>query len=289
MSVRTVVVGYDGTPESVVALDWAAHEANRRGAALHIGHADPYAAQALPVYPLDLGTTVLSAAKELLEAGARRAERVLPEDRITSEAVITGPANYLIELSADAELVVTGSRGRGTVAAGLLGSVAYAVAAHAHCPVVIVRGDTLAPVPGRPIVVGVDRSAASDRAVDEAASMAADQGVTLRLVTVAVQPAAATWTSYETVAKDLFQEQHRMADRMVSEMQERVAAAHPGLAVESKVVEGDPGVALAAEGRGASLVVVGSRGRGGFAGMLLGSTSHRVVHAATCPVMVVRH
>ncbi|GAA1162383.1 universal stress protein [Ornithinicoccus hortensis] len=288
MSARKVVVGYDGTPESVAALEWAAHEANRRGVDLHIGHADPYAAQTLPVYPLEVGKTVLEAAHELLAQATRRAAKVLPEDRITSEAVVTSPASYLIELSEEAELVVTGSRGRGTLAAGLLGSVAYAVAAHARCPVVIVRGETLAPAPGRPVVVGVDRSESSDRAVDQAAAIAADQGVALRLVTVAAQPAAAVWTSYGQLAQDLFREQHRMADRMVGELSERVAQEHPGLTIESRVIEGDPGVALANEGRGASLLVVGSRGRGGFRGMLLGSISHRVVHAASCPVMVVR-
>lgn len=288
MSARRVVVGYDGTPESVTALDWATVEAERRGVGLHIGFADPYVAQTLHAYPRDFGEESLTFGREALGQAAQRARRVLPEERVTTEAVISSPAAFLIELSYDADLVVTGSRGRGAIAAGLLGSVAYAVAAHASCPVVIVRGDTLAPVPGRPIIVGVDRSRASDRAVDLAASLAGDQGVLLRLVTVTAQPSAEAWTNYGAVARDLLQDQQRMADRMLEETRARVLGAYPGLAVEVAVLQGDPGDALAHEGRGASLLVVGSRGRGGFAGMLLGSISHRVVHAATCPVMVVR-
>lgn len=292
MGTRRIVVGYDGSPVSGQALDWAAAEAGRRDTDLHIAYADLHSAQALPMYPMAFDTSSLEVGREIIEEGITRAAGVLPRNRVTGEAVISSPAAYLVEKSGNAELVVTGSRGRGTVAAGLLGSVAYAVAAHADCPVAIVRGDNPPPLgPDRPLVAGVDGSAASGRAATEAARLAAELGARLRLVTVAALMPGEVWEAYAVTARasvDPQQEHREVAGRIVEDVGARLLQQYPGLALETLVLDGRPGDELAGAGHGASLIVIGSRGHGGFTGMLLGSVSHRVVHEATCPVLVVR-
>jgi nucleotide-binding universal stress UspA family protein len=291
MSTRRIVVGYEGSPVSGQALDWAAVEAQRRGADLHIAYADLHAAQALPLYPMAFDVSALEVGREIIDEGIRRATDALPRERVTGEAVISSPAAYLVEKSRDAELVVTGSRGRGTVAAGLLGSVAYAVAAHAECPVAIVRGEKPRPLgPDLPIVAGVDGSPASQRAAAEAARLAAELGARLRLVTVVALTPGEVWEAYAVTGRavDPEQEQRQATERIFEELSTEFRREHPGLAVETLVLEGRAGDELAGAGRGAGLVVIGSHGHGGFTGMLLGSVSHRVVHEATCPVLVVR-
>lgn len=292
MSTRRIVVGYDGSPVSGQALDWAAAEARRRDTDLHLAYADLHSAQALPMYPMAFDTSSLEVGREIIDEGITRAADVLPRHRVTGEAVISSAAAYLVEKSANAELVVTGSRGRGTVAAGLLGSVAYAVAAHAACPVAIVRGERPPPLgPDLPVVAGVDGSAASATAATEAARLAAELGARLRLVTVATLMPGEVWEAYAVApgtGVDPEQEHREVAGRIVEGMGARLREEHPGLTLETVVLDGRPGDELAAAGNGAGLIVIGSRGHGGFTGMLLGSVSHRVVHEATCPVLVVR-
>jgi nucleotide-binding universal stress UspA family protein len=186
------------------------------------------------------------------------------------------------------------------VLAGLLGSTSYAVTAHAHCPVVVVRGpagtepDDL-PAPARPgpehdVVVGVDDSDAAARAVDAAAEVAEREGATLHVVRVAHSPSMEAWAYAET-AKGGTEQTHAVredAEQSLAHVADHVRAQYPGVTVTTEVLYGDPGQSLADLGATAGLIVVGSRGHGGFTGMLLGSVSHRVIHDATCPVMVVR-
>lgn len=296
-----IVVGYDGSAGSRLALMWAAETARRRGAHLTLVHGVDVtmipARPAMDHSPLE--PSFESAAKALVEEGASRIGGVLDASQVETQYWLGSPAAQLVDVSRDADLVVVGSRGRGRLLAGLLGSTSYAVAAHAHCPVVVVRGpggdEDEMPAPPRPgphrdVVVGVDDSDAAARAVDAAAVVAEQEGAALHIVRVAHSPSMEAWAYAET-AKGGTEQTHAVreeAEESVTRAADRVRAHHPELAVTTEVLYGDPGQSLADLGATAGLIVVGSRGHGGFTGMLLGSVSHRVIHDAVCPVMVVR-
>lgn len=294
-STRGIVVGYDGSAGSRLALEWAAETARRHGKHLSlVQSADLADVHGHPETALE------TVAKVLVEEGSGRAGGALDASQVETHYWLGSPAAQLVEASKNADLVVVGSRGRGRLLAGLLGSTSYAVTAHAHCPVVVVRGpegdepddvpSPRRPGPGHDVVVGVDDSDAAARAVDAAADMAEQEGATLHVVGVAHSASMEAWTYAET-AKGGTEQTHAVRDHAEQSVQravDRVRAEHPGLSVTSEVLFGDPGQSLADLGATAGLIVVGSRGRGGFTGMLLGSVSHRVIHDATCPVMVVR-
>ena len=151
------------------------------------------------------------------------------------------------------------------------------------------------PMPPRPgrdhdVVVGVDDSDAAVRAVNAAVEVAEREGAVLHIVRVAHSVSMEAWTYAET-AKGGTEETHAIrdhAEESVTRAANRVRALHPKVIVTTEVLYGDPGQSLADLGATAGLIVVGSRGHGGFTGMLLGSVSHRVIHDAVCPVMVVR-
>ncbi|NUR16782.1 MAG: universal stress protein [Dermatophilaceae bacterium] len=296
-----IVVGYDGSPGSRLALAWAAETARLQGRHLTIVHSVNVAA--LPAYPaMDLSQlepTLAHAAKTLVDDGAVRAAETLDAAQVETQYWLGSPAAQLVDASKQADLVVVGSRGRGRVLAGILGSTSYAVAAHARCPVVVVRGPVessdepaMPPRPGRghDVVVGVDDSDSAARAVDAAAEVAEREGAALHVVRVAHSASMEAWT-YAEVAKGGTEETHAIrdhAEQSVTRAANGARARHPKVLVTTEVLYGDPGQSLADLGSTAGLVVVGSRGHGGFTGMLLGSVSHRLIHDATCPVMVVR-
>ena len=192
-----IVVAYDGSASSQLALEWAAETARQQGKHLTLVHSVNLAG--VPAFPaLDfsqLEPSLEHAAKALVDEGAERASTTLDASQVETQYWLGSAAAQLVDASRDAELLVVGSRGRGRLTAGLLGSTSYAVAAHAQCPVVVVRGPEGetpddAPVPPRPgrghdVVVGVDDSAASDRAVDAAVEVAEREGAVLHIVRVA--------------------------------------------------------------------------------------------------------
>ena len=193
------------------------------------------------------------------------------------------PTPALQAESADAALVVLGDRGLGGFTGLLLGSVAVSLAAHAACPVVVVRGpefDASAPRV-EPVVVGVDGSPASEAAFAFAA--AALHAVPLVAVhawcDLVVDPTVAPLLD-DALESD---EREVLAERLAGWSQEYL-----DVDVRRLVVRDRPARALVQESASAQLVVVGSRGRGGLAGMLLGLVSHALLHHAHCPVAVVR-
>lgn len=174
----------------------------------------------------------------------------------------------------------------------MLGSVSFAVTAHAHCPVVVVGEDAVLVGPSRGVVVGVDGSTAGDRTLDLAADVAAHAGAPLRIICAWDLPVTgsvdyAYWKG-ASPDSDWAQTLHDEAVKVVASSAERARSGHRGLVVTTDVLQGPAGMVLRGASRDAGLVVVGSRGLGGFSGLVLGSVSHHVIHSCACPVMVVR-
>lgn len=288
-STAPVIVGVDGSSASKVAVDWAARDAARRGAALKLVHVlTPPAVMAFPEVPMppgylqwqeEEGRTLLDAALKTVEEATRGA-RV----EVTTEMVAGPSVPVLADLSTGAQMVVVGSRGRGAFARGLLGSISTGLAHHAKCPVAIIHdADPLMPHPSQaPVVVGVDGSPASDRAVAIAFDQASFRGVDL----VAVH----AWSDsgvFEFPGVDWSQLQ-ALGESTLSERLAGWQERYPDVLVRRVVVADRPAHQLLEQAESAQLLVVGSRGRGGFAGMLLGSVSTSVIHSARMPVIVAR-
>ena len=290
-----VVVGYDASPSAKVAVGWAADEARRQGLPLVVVHAADYTGLVggpVSTSPWVPGVSVDEAGR-IAERGAELARERCPGLDARAAASVGSAGTVLIQESEGAAVVMVGSRGHGDLAGLLLGSVAARVAAHAHCPVVVVRGETpLAPGPGRPVVVGVDGSRAAAAALRSAVERASAAGAPLRVVCAWIRTNPEGWDRAYWLAVEAEQD----PDRTAATAAERVAAAAaaiarelaPGLAVETQVRGGDPAAVVLAAAGDAGLVVVGARGRGGLASLFLGSVSHGVVHGAHCPVLVVR-
>jgi nucleotide-binding universal stress UspA family protein len=282
---NSIVVAVDGSPSSQAALDWAIDEAGRRSLPLHLLHAFgvDYSMMPRPTLSPD-GTSVDD---ELLDAGMARVRSLAPAVRVTSEADTGYPAPALVALSGTADTIVLGARGRGAVRGALLGSVSLQVAMHARCPVVVVR-ELPAPGPSVPrVVVGIDGSPTSERAIEYAFAQASLRGLGLTVVHAwwmeFVEGVIAT-TSSEEQWERMGQEQRALVSESLAGWHEK----YPDVDVRQHVVRSLPAEALIGESAGAELVVVGSRGRGGFRGLLLGSVSHSVMQHAHCPVAVVR-
>ena len=280
-----IVVGVDGSPSSDRALDWAVDEAARRGLSLHIIHGFPHRD---PMTRLGIGYTIdgLSDLAEGIRANAvSRARQAKPELTVTWAESVDGPTTALVDASETADSVVVGPRGMSRARGVLMGSVSLQVSARAHCPVVVVHQQVPAAV-GAPVVVGTDGSAASTNAVAYAFEQARSRGVALTVVHtwgmdfVEGASAAASWTvDWQAFA----QEEKVLVATSIGGWQER----YPDVAVRQHSVRGLPVPTLVRQSENACLVVVGTRGRGGFGGLLLGSVSQGVTHGAHCPVVIV--
>ncbi|HST81245.1 MAG TPA: universal stress protein [Kineosporiaceae bacterium] len=288
-----VVVGYDGSEPAQAALAWAATEAQRRGHPLTVLYVLDY----LGMIPSPMGPfgwpdvndeDVARIAKDGAELARKSAESI----DISAVTQVAQVAGALIDFSQRAELLVVGTRGHGEFAGAVLGSVGFAVSAHAHCPVVVVRGESNASLSGRPVVVGVDGSSGSDEAVRYGADVAASAHSPLSIVSAYQTLASTVWAEasyvdleakggpvFDTVARE-------SAHKVVAAAGEMARNAHPELTITEQVVEGLPARVLASAADGAGLLVVGSRGHGGFAGLLLGSVGHALIHNAPCPVTI---
>lgn len=296
-----VLVGYDGSPAAKAALDWAAETAKHMDRSLTVLHCvDLSMVGAFPVYDAaNVLPEIEEAGLAVLAEGVERAGAILDPARVQPLSAIGSGPSELVEASREADLVVTGSRGRGRVLGGLLGSTSYAVTAHAHCPAVVVRVPPEAngtpveiprPGPGRPVIAGLDDSDASERGLEAAAEVASATGALLRLVTVLHPGSVGSWMYTETsqAGDDRSHAARDAAEDLLKRAESHVLAGYPEQSVETEVLYGEPGHVIGELAANAGLVVVGSRGRGGFTGLLLGSVSHTVIHEAPCPVMVVR-
>lgn len=285
-----VVVGVDGSASSLAAVEAAAREARWRGAGLRIVHAFIWPAMYVPLDPSPLGPPEggLRNMVERLLVEAEEHARTVASEVDVSRAVVTGePLTVLEAQSRAAELVVVGSRGMGGFVGLMLGSTAVHLAAHGRCPVLVVREQGQGT---GPIVVGVDGSSAGAGAVDFAFAEAA-----LRGVDIVALHAWTTWNApmpapqdeaipYANELEALAAREERLLSQALAGHQE----TYPGVSVKREVVHGGTREALIEASRTAQLLVVGARGRGGFAGLLLGSVSQAMLHHAHCPVAVVR-
>src|SRR5689334_9469918 len=270
-----IVAGYDGSPGSAQAVCWAAREALARGTTLTICLAwrPDHMELASPPGTWDPAG---QHGKTILARGLPYAESVLGPSRVHAELVAGPAAQVLCERSRTAEMVVIGSRGRGTLPGLRLGSVSWQVAGHASGRVVIVGG-RWRPVnqPPGPVVAGVDGSAAGRAAIVFAFEEAALRGVPL-LAVCALTDAPGRLGEIRRIREDF---ESLMTDE---------AKAHPEISVWHRFLPGTPRSALLAAAAEAQLLVVGARGRGGFDEMSLGSVAHAVLQYAPCPVAVVR-
>jgi nucleotide-binding universal stress UspA family protein len=285
-----ILVGYDGSPSARDAVGWALAEAGMRQAAVRLVHAFGWpigGGMLVPPVPAGYDLQLRDAAGSMLSEAVARATKQAPVGVSVTGEIIDGPAVVtLCAQSAGASMVVLGSRGLGGFTGLLAGSVTVGVATHAHCPVVVVRHDGAA-VPGGPVVVGIDDSAEGRLAVGFAVREAAKRGVGLVAVRAWTTPARAL--SGDPLRVELDVDEMETAERhVVREVIGSWSAQHPGVDVAIRLIQGTPSHALTTASADAQLVVVGSRGRGGFRGLLLGSVSHQLLHHARCPVAVVR-
>lgn len=264
-----IVVGYDGSEHAGAAVDWAALEAAERQRALVVVHAADYPGEPGPLAPQVFSPErARRSGRQKAVEGAARAWRVAPGVDVRAEVKLADPVRALLGASRTAELVVVGNRGHSEAVEVLLGSVSFAVSARAHCPTVVVPRAARRR-PGLPVVVGIDGRANCLRALSFAADVAVRGSAGLMVLTA--------------VGQD-----EDDAARVANAACAAVRVQWPDLTdVRSTVVDAPAGEALVEASRDASLVVVGSRGRGGFSGLVSGSVSHDAIVGAACPVAVV--
>ena len=284
MNARKITVGYDGSADARAAAAWALDEAARTGVLVEFFYASESPAwapaastiRAPAVWP---GGETDRAIRAMLDEAVASAGRSHPGVR-TDLSIVNAPAAFtMVDRSAEASLVVVGSRGH-SGPAGRLGSVSIAVSAHARCPVVVVRGES---APTDPVVVGVDDSEHARLALTFAVEQAAARGVPLRVIRAWPLPSG-IWEAPPVVIDAVETGERTSLTELVSEWRQK----YPQVAITAEFFVDHPANALALASTTAQLVVVGSRGRGPIRGMLLGSVSQRLLHHSACTVAVVR-
>ena len=282
-----IVVAVDGSPASNAAVVWAARDAAMRNLPLTVVHAvvTPTATWPPVAYPESLEVRLEDEGKKAIMHAIKIAEEAVPADRkvaIGRELVFSTPALALIKMSDEAELIVMGTAGRGFLARGVLGSVSSTVVRQANCPVAVIHEEGR-PEPHAPVLVGVDGSPASELATAIAFDEASRRGVDLVAlhawsdIAVTSELPEMDWSSAEEAA------QRSLAESLAG-WQER----YPDVTVHRLVVRDRPARQLVEHAKSAQLVVVGSHGRGGLTGMVLGSVSNSILHSVRIPVIVAR-
>jgi nucleotide-binding universal stress UspA family protein len=290
-----ITVGVDGSAAALDAVRWAAHEAVLHGVPL------------LLVSSLLVRRATFSDAVNLASGAFTDLERMgkhrleIAKDVAESEigdapvkmhtSLVHGsPAPVLLDLASTARMLVLGSRGLGEFTGGLIGSVSTAVATHASCPVAVIRRTSAIDTRlAGPVVVGVDGSQRSEPAI-----AAAFEEASLRKADLVAVHAWSDFDLTRVFAEDSFDldlgwSKIATAEKIV--LSESLAGwyeQYPDVPVKKLVVRDRPVHHLVEQSRQAQLVVTGSRGRGGFASLLLGSTSRALLHAAECPLLIVR-
>ncbi|TGD87437.1 universal stress protein [Mycolicibacterium sp. CH28] len=283
-----IIVGVDGSAASNAAVRWAAHEGGTRNIALRLVHVAqaPAVTNVMTPVPTEFeewqdtqARQVLAEARELVaQVGT---ETGAPARIADADIYHATPVPTLVDLSKGAELIVVGSRGMGAFRRGLLGSISTGLIHHAHCPVAVIH-DGPVPASHLPVVVGIDGSPLSSEATDLAFAEASRRGVDLVAVHAWSDDSlfAVPGVDWSAVAAG---EAELLAERLAG-----MAEDYPDVTVHRVVVRDQPARYLAEQAQNAQLLVVGSHGRGGFAGLLLGSVSTALAHTVTIPLIVAR-
>jgi nucleotide-binding universal stress UspA family protein len=278
----------DGSAQALAATRVAAREALLLGATLRIVHAWP---EPNAVFPGMVGVPheinpqpSLALAEHAIDAAVVEVRAISATLPIERAPICGDPAHVLADVSAEARMLVVGSRGRGDLASLVLGSVSHGCLHRAGCPVMVVHSEG---TPDGPVVVGTDGSERSQRAVLVAADEAQRRQKSLAVVhTWRVPVGAATGSMAGAVPLDPAPI-HEAAESVIAEAITAATAAAPGVAVSGRTHEGDATHAIVEAAAGASLIVVGSKRRGDLAALLAGSVGHMVLHEAGAPVLFV--
>ncbi|MFE0257792.1 universal stress protein [Streptomyces sp. NPDC059010] len=283
-----LVVGVDGSDASLLAVDWAVDEAARDALPLRLVYASlweryegavPSTARQRP------SARVL--AEHIVASAAERAARRDPEVKVTTDIVPADPVDALLGAGNNAFALVTGERGRGGLKGLLLGSVGLGVAARAHCPVIVVRGDETGLVGlHERILFGAGDPAAGGRAVRFAFREAETRGCALDAVRAWRCPAH-DGVEHPALAEESAREHEARAAAQLDALLSGAMAEHPGVRVRRTTVEGPARRILVDRSAAADLVIIGARRRHGHFGLQLGRVGHTLLHHAHCPVAVV--
>jgi nucleotide-binding universal stress UspA family protein len=282
-----VVVGVDGSEQALRAVALAAQLAAQRSRELRIVHAFIWPELSVPLGPAPGAPAsggLAHAADRYVEEAVGHARRLAPELRVSGSVIVGAPAPVLLEAAETAELVVLGDRGLGGFTGLLIGSIAVQVSGHARCPVVVVRGDTSRT---GDVVVGVDGSAESLRAL----AFAVEEASLRKVGVTAVRAYQVPRSDEPGDMLPLVYSPADLADDEALQLAEAVAGwrgEYSDVEIRELVLREGASRALVRASEHAALIVVGSRGAGGFAGLLLGSVSQAVLHHASCPVAIIR-
>lgn len=275
-----VLVGYDGSGDSDLALSWAIRLAEAKQVPLHVMISEVDSTLILEA------TSEWHAAKMAqVESDARDRTRECKAPEVAVELVRTPPTAALIGASEGADAVVVGARGHSMLSGVLLGSVSQHVARHAACPVVVTR-QPYDPASTR-VVVGVDGSGGSLRALEFGFEHADRTGASVTAIHAwrNLSRGGGAGMGYPL---DSFTDEVQASERILAESVAGLAERYPDVPLVQEAIPVPPNRALADASQSAALLVVGSRGLGAFAGLMLGSISQSVLHHAQCPVAVVR-
>lgn len=283
-----ILVAVDGSPESDAAVRWAAREAELRDLPITLAHVVVPVVTTWPVRPLqaEFNEWQEDNARQVIEQGQKVLRSTLGESELSdvrTEVLRAYAVPALVDASKEAQMIVVGSRGMGAFGRAVLGSVSSGVVHHAHCPVAIIHADEAqSPDHTSPVLLGIDGSPASEAAT----ALAFDEASRRKVELVALH----AWSDVG-VFPILGMDWHKYEDEGHEVLGERLAGwqeQYPDVNVRRRIVCDRPARWLIDESQQAQLVVVGSHGRGGFPGMLLGSVSTAVAEAAKAPVIVVR-
>lgn len=284
-----ILVGVDGSDESLAAVAWAAEEAVLRGSRVTLLHVISPLVVTWPIESLEYNyaewqdtnaQAVIEQAQKALHAALGDAEPPPVRVHISHDGIVP----ELTAASATSSLLVVGNRGRGPIGGAVLGSVSRSLLQHAQCPVAVIKtGPTRGRQDGeRPILLGIDGSSTSEAAT----AFAFDEASRRRVGLLALHAwcdlgvfgiLGSDWETHQEQGQEI------LAERLAG-WQER----YPDVDVRRQLVCDRPARWLVDESKIAQLVVVGTRGRGGITGMLLGSVATSVVESSPAPVVVVR-
>ena len=282
-----IVVGIDESPAAKVAVQWATRDAELRKIPVTLVHAiSPEVATwpnvrlpaGLARWQRDRGRRLVDEAFKLVEEASQHGGPA----EVHSEVLASAAVPTLVELSKEAELVVTGCRGSARWPGQLLGSVSSGLVRYAHCPVAIVHDEDPSHPSEAPVLVGIDGSSASELATAIAFDEASHRNVGLVALHAWSDADVSEWPGIDSPAAQ------SMAEEVLAERLAGWQEKYPDVPVSRAVVCDKPARQLVERSADAQLVVVGSRGRGGFAEMLLGSVGEAVAQMAQVPVIVAR-